>query len=132
MTTYVSDGHTVPPDFNLIRIGTMIRRLQHEDVVEPFSDSIVLGIWYEDKNVYKRSFPTLAAAVEWCGAEKADVTAIQIELARPYLYADSIGICFNWLSGVERFRCSMNGINHYRVVVSSRGEPVSFTKGREA
>lgn len=111
---YKYDGHTRSPNFEEIEVGTVLRRVDEESVgknvsmeaVSPFSDCVVIGI-EKDKRVLVGS---ISKETTW------------VELARPYLYADTIGVCPNFLMGVERFKVTLAQVlDAYRVVLMSRG-----------
>lgn len=90
----------------------------------------------KDKKGNKRSYETVQAALRECNDmyllskpwEDNDHRVV-IELARPYLYASSIGICFNWLQSVEKFSTSPNRLlTLYSVVEMSTGEAANYNQ----
>lgn len=133
---YDSDGHNVDSNADVIRTGTILRMVSKDGGVSPFSDTTVIGIWMEDRKGNKHTYETVGAAVKECDKEWKSVKPwdnndyrVVIELARPYLYASSIGICFNWLTGVEKFSTSPNRIlDLYKVVEMSTGEAANYNQ----
>lgn len=129
---YDSDGHNVDPNADVIQTGTIIRMVSKDGGIGPFSDTTIIGIWLELKNGNKHTYATLAMAISKAKEEygmdyERYNHRVVVELARPYLYASSIGICFNWLTGVEKFSTTPNHImTMYRVVEMSTGKPATY------
>lgn len=134
MSKYKNDGHNVEPNAKVIRMGTVLRMVSADGGVSPFSDTVVIGIWMDDKGGNRSSFATVEEALEACRKEWGlgrpldnNDYRVNVVLARPYLYASTIGICFNWLTGVEKFSATPTQIlKHYKVVEMSTGEAADY------
>lgn len=132
MSKYDSDGHSVDPNAEIIRKGTILRMISKDGGIAPFSDTVVIGMYIENKQGAKQVYETLAAAIRACNdlypSGENDYRVV-VELARPYLYANSIGIFFNCSQYVEKHSTSPNKIlNFYKVVEMSTGEAANYNE----
>lgn len=118
-----------------VRVGVVVRRFQSDGGLTAFSDSVIVGITYGEE-FRRRHFSDLTSAYEaYCaehrlglGVDKQGTAyrGIQIFLARPYLYADSVGTSINHLTGVERFVISAGALlDKYNLIEMSTGKPAT-------
>lgn len=133
---YETDGHPNIPKQEVVRVGTVLRFTGSDGSVSPFSDSVVIGISWEDKNKEKHNALTLAEAYREMRAGWGNTDTdwrINIHLARPYIYADSIGSIHNCLQGVEKYSIGTHHLlRHYKVVEMSTGEAANYNKSNLA
>lgn len=133
---HIGDGHPRKPTSDDIRMGTVLRMTDKNGAVSPFSDSVVIGIETSDKHGNKQTHETMALAMAFVKKEFEGATASNVgthdyktivHIARPYLYASSIGICFNWLQSVEEYSVNPHHVlENYHVVEMSTGEVAIF------
>lgn len=129
MYKYKSDGHCVTPTAEAIKNGTVLRTVEEDGGVSPFSDMVVISIWYETKNGDRRSCDHLRQALSKVNAEWGlDYSyKIRVECARPAVYA-STGDC---LMGIEKCTLYPDRIlknNYIKVVEMITGEVASWVK----
>lgn len=88
--------------------GTVIRWVNEDGTIAPFSDTVVLGKC-QDASGNSSSF---------------------IKLARPFLYATlTETICQGCLTGVERYDAFFSQLQkHYMIVLDSTGKPFIYKK----
>jgi hypothetical protein len=128
---YKTDGYTRTPLAEEIKIGAALRRpnrqpIPYQDGLSAFSDSIVLGIWTDEGHRHggRRSYQDGAEALK----EAPKDSIIRVEIARPYLYASTIGICFNWLQGVEHYAATLQQVlENYQVILLASGKVQNYT-----
>jgi hypothetical protein len=95
---YECDGHARRIQPTDIQIGLVVRRYASDGGLSCFDDATIIAV--DSSNVV---------------------------LARPYLYADTIFACPNWLIGVERYECSIVSLlSAYSVVETARGALSTF------
>ncbi len=139
---YMTDGHTASVAPYLVVPGTILRRVSNsEGTTPPFSDTVVTGILTVDKQGYHRSYPSLEEAISAAGLrlDGTGVTTVGptgeqviVHLARPYLYANTIGICVGHLAGCEVHSTSADVlIRHYKVVLMSTGKASVYNLRKE-
>lgn len=134
-----SDGHVSKMDPERVRVGTLLRMVSDDGGVAPFSDTVVTGIWMEDKQGHKHTYDSIKDAQDECSKvwgedfrpalTRGNDHRVVIELARPYMYASTIGICFNQLTGVSQHRTTPSALQfHYSAVEMSTGEYACFNE----
>jgi hypothetical protein len=125
MKKYSTDGHITTPTPEVIRIGTVLRVVGEDSSISPFSDNVVIGITWNNT-----SMETLVEAFQAIAKIDGDIqehSKIEIHLARPYLYANTIGSMRNYLQSVEIHSTNLRCIlKYYKIVEMSTGEPANY------
>lgn len=120
---YADDGHLELIEPERLIIGCVLR-MANGEYSSAFSDSVVTGI----SVTYKKNGESKE---KWCESLDEALTVahpvdgyIQVNLARPYLYANNIGGGLpGWLQGVENYKAEGKKLlSLYKVVVMSTGE----------
>lgn len=93
-----TDGHLRQLTLDDIQVGLLVRSVGKDNSQSAFSDCVVIG-----------------------------VMASGVVLARPYLFADTIGNLFNHLQGIERFSLTQESLlRNYQGVEMSTGKLSNF------
>lgn len=124
MAMHKCDGHARSPKPEEIKTGVIVRRPESDGGLYQFSDSVVIGIsFYTRPGENRRSYDSLAEALEHTKRECKDPAYIEVYLARPIAHAYSIGICFGCTVSVEKHSVSPQSIlEYYKVIEGSTGK----------
>lgn len=115
---YECDGHMEVIDPARLMVGCIVRDPHSDGSLASYSDMTVTQIAIIAQHANDdRTYDTLAAALA------VNAECVIVRVSRPYLYASTIGLCANWLVGVETFDVGADSLRErFRVVVQSTGE----------
>lgn len=107
---FVYDGMVRKAQVEDIIVGTVLRRIEKDKegntFQATFSDCVVIGIQNDTNNPNHITI---------------------VELARPYLYANTLGICSNALMGMEIHKVEMKALlSYYSVVLMSTDKIATY------
>lgn len=134
---FKTDGHVTHVSPYMVVPGTILRMVsESEGTTPPFSDTTVTCISTIDKAGNKRTYPTLEEAINAAGL-RVNGTGVSfdgptgeyvvVHLARPYVYANTIGICVGHLMGCEVYTATADAIiRMYKVVTMSTGKAAVY------
>jgi hypothetical protein len=136
MSKHECDGHARAfTEEGEVRIGVVVRRYQSDGGLSTFSDTVIVGITYGEEFRRKHFSDLTSAYTAYCEEMRLGLAVnrkdtayrgIQIHLARPYLYADSIGTSINHLTGVEKHSTSAARLlDEYNLIEMSTGKPAT-------
>lgn len=126
---YETDGHLETIDPSRLTVGCVIREVHSDGSSPAFADAVVTAFHLILPFGMKTEVhDTAESAMQALQALKIHGGYVAMKIARPYLYSASIGICSNWLVGVEASEvCSdLGSLKGYKAVVMSTGEYATY------
>lgn len=128
---YQGDGTLETIEVDRLEVGHVLRMPYSSGVTPAFCDAVVTAIYtVSSKDLSNRkSFETLGEALGHAARREHEFA--YVKLSRPYLYADTIGICANWLVGVETYDADGKRLTEtHRVVVQSTGAYAKYGEAK--
>jgi hypothetical protein len=115
-TRFIYDGNTRKLTAEDVRIGHIVRMVDHEPVQDSPTPRAAIPAWSD----------CLIAKID---SEKSG--AIMVHLVRPYMYAENTDTaCPTWSVGFEQFKVDVFRLldSKYQLVLMSTGEPAKMAR----